>query len=157
MTTLHLSRLRRLSAWQRERTSRTCVLRRRARDMEWRTVAVIVLVVSLCFFIVPIRIGPDKAAEDAELFAKYVARYNKSYRDDLTEYNERFERFQVNNKTICSAGQIPTVRLKSLRDCIVSLGFNSRLFHVYIFIRCNLNINFIKGFEMIIAYWSHFN
>ncbi|XP_071641869.1 cathepsin O [Temnothorax longispinosus] len=63
--------------------------------MEWRTVVVIVLVVSLCFFIVPIRVGPDKAVEeDAELFAKYVARYNKSYKDEPAEYNKRFEHFQ---------------------------------------------------------------
>ncbi|XP_011868079.1 PREDICTED: cathepsin O-like [Vollenhovia emeryi] len=62
--------------------------------MEWRTVVVIVLVVSLCFFIVPIKVKPDKAVEDAELFAKYVERYNKSYRDNLAEYNKRFECFQ---------------------------------------------------------------
>ncbi|XP_011684583.1 PREDICTED: cathepsin O-like [Wasmannia auropunctata] len=62
--------------------------------MEWRTVVMIVLVVSLCFFIVPIKVGPDKTAEDAELFASYVARYNKSYRNDPVEYEERFQRFQ---------------------------------------------------------------
>ncbi|XP_012522311.1 cathepsin O isoform X2 [Monomorium pharaonis] len=62
--------------------------------MEWRTVVVIVLVVSLCFFIVPIKVGPDKTAENAELFANYVIRYNKSYKDDPVEYKERFERFQ---------------------------------------------------------------
>lgn len=56
---------------------------------------VIVLVVSLCFFIVPIKVGPDKTGEDAELFANYVARYNKPYRDDPAEYKERFEHFQV--------------------------------------------------------------
>lgn len=75
--------------------------------MEWRTVAVIVLVVSLCFFIVPIRVGPDKAVEDAELFARYVARHNKSYRNDSAEYNRRFERFQVNGEI--SALQIDLV------------------------------------------------
>ncbi|EFN84119.1 cathepsin O [Harpegnathos saltator] len=62
--------------------------------MEWRTVVVIVLVVSLCFFMVPIRVGPDKNAEDIKLFVDYVARYNKSYRHDPPEYNERFDRFQ---------------------------------------------------------------
>ncbi|XP_011646892.2 cathepsin O-like isoform X1 [Pogonomyrmex barbatus] len=66
----------------------------RARDMEWRTVAVIVLVVSLCFFIVPIKVGPDKTVEDAKLFADYIARYNKTYRNDSTEYKERFDNFQ---------------------------------------------------------------
>ncbi|XP_032690195.1 cathepsin O-like isoform X1 [Odontomachus brunneus] len=62
--------------------------------MEWRTVVVIVLVVSLCFFMVPIRVGPDKNAEDTKLFADYVAKYNKSYRHDSSEYKERFDRFQ---------------------------------------------------------------
>lgn len=50
-----------------------------------------------------IKVGPDKASEDAELFAKYVGRYNKSYRNDSAEYNKRFECFQVNDdETICS-------------------------------------------------------
>lgn len=62
---------------------------------------VIVLVVSLCFFMVPIRVGPDKNAEDIKLFADYVARYNKSYRHDPSEYKERFDRFQVNDKSMC--------------------------------------------------------
>ncbi|XP_011158926.2 cathepsin O [Solenopsis invicta] len=68
--------------------------------MEWRTVVVIVLVVSLCFFIVPIKVGPDKTVENAELFVNYVARYNKSYRDDPVEYQERFERFQKSLRDI---------------------------------------------------------
>jgi len=77
--------------------------------MEWRTVVVIVLVVSLCFFIVPIKVGSDKTVEDAELFANYIARYNKSYRNDPAEYEERFERFQVK---IC----LQTGRIKKNRD-----------------------------------------
>ncbi|XP_018348445.1 PREDICTED: cathepsin O-like [Trachymyrmex septentrionalis] len=62
--------------------------------MEWRTVVVIVLIVSLCFFIVPIKVDFDKTEKDAELFANYIARYNKSYRNDPAKYEERFERFQ---------------------------------------------------------------
>ncbi|CAL7936977.1 unnamed protein product [Xylocopa violacea] len=41
-------------------------------DMEWRTVALTVLI----------------------LFQNYVTRYNKSYKDDPTEYEKRFGRFQ---------------------------------------------------------------
>ncbi|KAK2584739.1 hypothetical protein KPH14_007070 [Odynerus spinipes] len=62
--------------------------------MEWKTVAVTILVVSLCFLAIPIRVGPDHSSEDIKLFESYVARYNKSYRGDPTEYSERFERFQ---------------------------------------------------------------
>ncbi|EZA49885.1 cathepsin O isoform X1 [Ooceraea biroi] len=62
--------------------------------MEWRTVVTIVLVVSLCFFMVPIRVEPDKNVEDAKLFANYIDRYNKSYKDNPEEYKKRFERFQ---------------------------------------------------------------
>lgn len=63
--------------------------------MEWRTVVVIVLVVSLCFFMIPIKVEPDKNVENAKLFANYVVQYNKSYRNDSAEYKERFECFQV--------------------------------------------------------------
>ncbi|XP_029674629.1 cathepsin O-like isoform X2 [Formica exsecta] len=62
--------------------------------MEWRTVVVIILVVSLCFFMIPIKVEPDKNIEDAKLFDNYVAQYNKSYKNDSAEYKERFERFQ---------------------------------------------------------------
>ncbi|XP_018311145.1 cathepsin O [Mycetomoellerius zeteki] len=62
--------------------------------MEWRTVVVIVLIVSLCFFIVPIKVDFNKTVKDAELFANYIARYNKSYKNDSAKYVERFERFQ---------------------------------------------------------------
>lgn len=62
--------------------------------MEWRTVVIIVLVVSLCFFIIPIKVKPNKNVEDAKLFANYVVQYNKSYRNDSTEYKKRFECFQ---------------------------------------------------------------
>ncbi|GAB1863442.1 Cathepsin O [Camponotus japonicus] len=62
--------------------------------MEWRTVVIIVLVVSLCFFIIPIKVKPDKNVKDAKLFANYVVQYNKFYRNDSTEYKKRFECFQ---------------------------------------------------------------
>ncbi|XP_068970681.1 cathepsin O-like [Bombus flavifrons] len=62
--------------------------------MEWRTVAVIVLVVSLCFLAIPIRVSPDTSNGDLKLFQNYVMRYNKSYRNDPTEYEERFKRFR---------------------------------------------------------------
>ncbi|XP_043516352.1 cathepsin O-like [Frieseomelitta varia] len=62
--------------------------------MEWRTVAFIVLVVSLCFLAIPIKVDPDTSNEDIKLFQNYVARYNKSYRTDPSEYEERFKRFQ---------------------------------------------------------------
>ncbi|KAL2727743.1 cathepsin O-like isoform X2 [Vespula maculifrons] len=63
-------------------------------DMEWRTVAVTILVVTLCFFAIPIRVGPDNNSEDIKLFENYVARYNKSYKNNPIEYSDRFERFQ---------------------------------------------------------------
>lgn len=76
-----------------------CVLYRVRRDtMEWRTVVVIVLVVSLCFFMIPIKVQPDKNTEDAKLFENYIAQYNKFYKNDSAEYKERFERFLVNDK-----------------------------------------------------------
>ncbi|CAK9825959.1 Cathepsin O [Anthophora retusa] len=62
--------------------------------MEWRTVALTVLVVSLCFLAIPIRVEPDTNNEEIKLFQNYVTRYNKSYRNNLTEYEERFKRFQ---------------------------------------------------------------
>ncbi|KAF3429883.1 hypothetical protein E2986_12877 [Frieseomelitta varia] len=65
--------------------------------MEWRTVAFIVLVVSLCFLAIPIKVDPDTSNEDIKLFQNYVARYNKSYRTDPSEYEERFKRFQDYN------------------------------------------------------------
>lgn len=63
--------------------------------MEWRTVAVTILVVTLCFLAIPIRVGPDNNSEDIKLFENYVAKYNKSYKNNPTEYSDRFERFQV--------------------------------------------------------------
>nr|XP_012136753.1 PREDICTED: cathepsin O-like isoform X2 [Megachile rotundata] len=62
--------------------------------MEWRTVALTVLIVSLCFLVIPIRVDPDPSSEDIKLFKNYVTRYNKTYRNDPTEYEERFQRFQ---------------------------------------------------------------
>ncbi|KAG7198462.1 hypothetical protein KM043_005844 [Ampulex compressa] len=62
--------------------------------MEWRTVTLTVLVVSLCFLAIPVRVGPDTTSEDAKLFESYVARYNKSYRHDPPQYQRKFEQFQ---------------------------------------------------------------
>lgn len=62
--------------------------------MEWRTVALTVLVVSLCFLAIPIKVGPDTTVEDQKLFSGYIARYNKSYQNDSIECQERFKRFQ---------------------------------------------------------------
>ncbi|KZC04434.1 Cathepsin O [Dufourea novaeangliae] len=62
--------------------------------MEWRTVALTVLIVSLCFLAIPIRIGKDTSGEDVKLFKSYITEYNKSYRYDPEEYEERFKRFQ---------------------------------------------------------------
>nr|XP_031839997.1 cathepsin O-like isoform X2 [Nomia melanderi]XP_031839998.1 cathepsin O-like isoform X2 [Nomia melanderi] len=62
--------------------------------MEWKTVVYIVLIVSLCFLAIPIRVDPDHNSEDVKLFETYVARYNKSYRNNPEEYEERFKQFQ---------------------------------------------------------------
>ncbi|XP_076176211.1 cathepsin O isoform X2 [Ptiloglossa arizonensis] len=64
------------------------------RDMEWKTVAFTILIVSLCFLVIPIRVGPDISTEDIKLFKSYVSRYNKSYRNNPVEYEERFRRFR---------------------------------------------------------------
>lgn len=65
-------------------------------DMEWKTIAFTILVVSLCFLAIPIKVDPDNN-EDIKLFQNYVVRYNKSYRNDPSEYEERFKRFQVSH------------------------------------------------------------
>lgn len=65
--------------------------------MEWRTVVLTVLGIGLCFLVIPIRVGPTTSVEDVKLFEAYVARYNKSYRHNPTEYDKRFERFQVSH------------------------------------------------------------
>lgn len=70
---------------------------------------VIVLIVSLCFFMIPIKVEPDKNAEDAKLFANYVAQHNKSYKNDSAEYKERFEHFQNSLRNI--------EKMNSLRSC----------------------------------------
>ncbi|XP_043492580.1 cathepsin O-like [Polistes fuscatus] len=62
--------------------------------MEWKTVAATILIVSLCFLVIPIRVGPDNNGEDMKLFENYVVRYNKTYRKNPTEYSDRFKRFQ---------------------------------------------------------------
>ncbi|XP_043289980.1 cathepsin O-like [Venturia canescens] len=62
--------------------------------MEWRTVIVTVLGISLCFLVIPIRVGPSTNVEDVKLFESYIVRYNKSYRHKPSEYDKRFERFQ---------------------------------------------------------------
>ncbi|OAD61198.1 Cathepsin O [Eufriesea mexicana] len=62
--------------------------------MEWKTVAFIVLVVSLCFLAIRIKVYPDNSNADSKLFENYVTRFNKSYTNDSSEYEERFKRFQ---------------------------------------------------------------
>ncbi|XP_033223721.1 cathepsin O-like [Belonocnema kinseyi] len=62
--------------------------------MEWKTVVLTVLIVSLCFFAVPIRVGPNTSDQDLKLFKNYVIRFNKSYRHNPEEYDKRFQRFQ---------------------------------------------------------------
>ncbi|XP_006622333.2 cathepsin O-like [Apis dorsata] len=62
-------------------------------DMEWKTIAFTILVVSLCFLAIPIKVDPDNN-EDIKLFQNYVVRYNKSYRNNPSEYEERFKHFQ---------------------------------------------------------------
>nr|XP_033323571.1 cathepsin O-like isoform X1 [Megalopta genalis] len=62
--------------------------------MEWRTIVLTVLAVSLCFAVIPIRVGPDVSTEDVKLFEDYVTRYNKSYKNEPEEYDKRFKRFQ---------------------------------------------------------------
>lgn len=82
------------------RVSESCF----ALDMEWRTVAFTVLAVSLCFLAIPVKVGPDppdSTSEDIKLFEGYVTRYNKSYKHDAAEYEERFKRFQVSRTTEC--------------------------------------------------------
>lgn len=66
--------------------------------MEWKTVVFIVLVVSLCFLAIRIKVHPDNSNADTKLFENYVTRYNKSYTNDPTEYKERFKRFQVSRE-----------------------------------------------------------
>ncbi|XP_076237174.1 cathepsin O [Calliopsis andreniformis] len=62
--------------------------------MEWKTVVFTVLIVSLFFLAIPIRVEPDTSSEDIKLFKSYVERYNKSYKNAPGEYEERFKRFQ---------------------------------------------------------------
>lgn len=56
--------------------------------------AAAILAISLCFLVIPIRVGPDHTTEDIKLFENYVVRYNKSYRSNPTEYTDRFKHFQ---------------------------------------------------------------
>lgn len=67
--------------------------------MEWKTIAFTILVVSLCFLAIPIKVDPDNN-EDIKLFQNYVIRYNKSYRNNPSEYEERFKRFQVSHRKL---------------------------------------------------------
>lgn len=50
---------------------------------------------------IPIKVKPDKSVENVKLFEDYIVRYNKSYKNDTQKYNQRFECFQVNEKSIC--------------------------------------------------------
>lgn len=57
-------------------------------------------ILGLLFFVIPIRIEPDTTDSDLKLFEKYVADYNKSYRDLPTEYSARFVKFQVGDASV---------------------------------------------------------
>uniref|UniRef100_A0A0C9QKQ4 PAPA3 protein n=1 Tax=Fopius arisanus TaxID=64838 RepID=A0A0C9QKQ4_9HYME len=62
--------------------------------MEWKTVALALLVISLGFLAIPIRVPPDTSTEDVNLFKTYVSYYNKSYRHNPDEYERKFKGFQ---------------------------------------------------------------
>ena len=66
--------------------------------MEWRTIVLTTLIVSLLFLAIPIRIDPSNgdSTKEAKLFQAYVFEYKKPYRHDPAEYQKRFSKFQVN-------------------------------------------------------------
>lgn len=61
---------------------------------DFKEVGIVLFLISLCFIAIPIRI--DKTLEDIENdFKQFVVRFNKSYRYDPLEYENRFHVFQV--------------------------------------------------------------
>ncbi|KAL7292471.1 hypothetical protein TKK_0014048 [Trichogramma kaykai] len=72
--------------------------------MEWKTIALTTLIVSLCFLAIPIKVGPadngTNSTEQTKLFEEYVDQYQKPYRHNPDEYQKRFSRFQESLKTI---------------------------------------------------------
>lgn len=63
--------------------------------MEWKTIALTIFLISLCFVAIPIKVEPDTSLEDAKLFEAYVKDYKKPYKNDPNEYERRFGKFQV--------------------------------------------------------------
>lgn len=63
--------------------------------MEWKTIALTVFLVSLCFLAIPIRVDPDPTEQDVKLFQAYIAEYEKPYKSDPEEYEKKFSHFQV--------------------------------------------------------------
>ncbi|XP_043481751.1 cathepsin O-like [Leptopilina heterotoma] len=76
--------------------------------MQWKTVVLTILIVSLCFFAVPIRIGPNTSDQELKLFKSYVVRFNKSYRHNPDEYDKRFYRFQKSLRHINKMNDLRT-------------------------------------------------
>ncbi|KAK0167579.1 hypothetical protein PV327_004958 [Microctonus hyperodae] len=68
--------------------------------MEWRTILVTILVISLCFLAIPIKVPSKNHEENVRLFESYILHYNKSYRYNPSEYEKRFERFQKSLENI---------------------------------------------------------
>ncbi|XP_014216443.1 cathepsin O [Copidosoma floridanum] len=68
--------------------------------MEWKTIGLAILIISLCFFAIPIRVEPEKNLEDVKLFEAYVKEYKKPYKSNPEEYERRFERFQLSLRKI---------------------------------------------------------
>ncbi|XP_015603427.1 cathepsin O-like isoform X2 [Cephus cinctus] len=68
--------------------------------MEWKTIVIAVLVVSLCFLAIPFKVQPSETKEDVKLFEEYVTKHNKSYRRDVHEYDKRFKSFQTSLRHI---------------------------------------------------------
>lgn len=89
--------------------------------------ALTVLVVSLCFLAIPIRVEPDASNEEIKLFQNYVTHYNKSYRNNPTEYEGRFKRFQVSSEdTFCCCGSIEMAGPKITISAMRHRSFNVR-------------------------------
>ncbi|XP_008547449.1 cathepsin O [Microplitis demolitor] len=80
--------------------------------MEWRTVAVSVFMISLCFLVIPIRVPSSSSSntidDDIRLFESYIVRYNKSYRHDPIEYDKRFKHFQISLRGIEKMNKLRT-------------------------------------------------
>ncbi|XP_016841899.1 cathepsin O [Nasonia vitripennis] len=74
--------------------------------MEWKTIALTIFLISLCFVAIPIKVEPDTSLEDAKLFEAYVQDYKKPYKNDPDEYERRFGRFQQSLRKIESLNRL---------------------------------------------------